>query len=207
LHYECEQFYHAVVQSATDGRVLRGERNREAIVDALLALLEEGVVKPSAKQIAERAGVALRSVFQHFEDMEALYAVCVRRQYARIAPLLTELPATWALGERVTALVHQRALLYERVAPVRRATIVAASTSPALQEGLQRMNKAQRDQLIDVFGGELDRPNRREVLAALEVATSFDTWEQLRRAHGLAVAAAERCVARLATGVLAKGPS
>ena len=86
MHYNCEQSYHDDVQTATDGRVLRGERNRSAIVEALLALLEEGGAKPSAKEIAERAGVSLRSVFQHFDDMEALYAECVRQQYAKIAP-------------------------------------------------------------------------------------------------------------------------
>ena len=46
-----------MAEPAADGRVLRGERNRQAIVDALLALYEEGVLRPSANEVAERAGV------------------------------------------------------------------------------------------------------------------------------------------------------
>ena len=36
---------------------------------ALLDLLEAGEMRPTAAQIAQRAGVSLRSVFQHFESL------------------------------------------------------------------------------------------------------------------------------------------
>ena len=38
----------------TDGRIARGARARTAIVDALLALIEAGELRPSAARIAER---------------------------------------------------------------------------------------------------------------------------------------------------------
>ena len=57
----------------TDGRVRRGARNRDALVDALLGLLEDGIPKPTAREIAERAGVSLRTVFAHFDEVESLY--------------------------------------------------------------------------------------------------------------------------------------
>ena len=38
-----------------DGRRLRREQNREAVLDALAALFSEGVYQPSANDIAERA--------------------------------------------------------------------------------------------------------------------------------------------------------
>jgi TetR/AcrR family transcriptional regulator of autoinduction and epiphytic fitness len=62
----------APAPATTDGRVLRGERNREAIVEALLELYQEGDPQPPARAIAERAGVSLRTVFQHFNDMDTL---------------------------------------------------------------------------------------------------------------------------------------
>ena len=40
-----------------DGRTVRAERTREALVGALLALLNEGHVRPTASEIAERADV------------------------------------------------------------------------------------------------------------------------------------------------------
>ena len=39
----------------TDGRVLRGARTRESIVQALLDLLNDGVLTPTAAQIADHA--------------------------------------------------------------------------------------------------------------------------------------------------------
>ena len=44
-----------------DGRLGRGTRARTAVVDALLDLIEEGDLRPTAPRIAERAGVSLRS--------------------------------------------------------------------------------------------------------------------------------------------------
>ena len=58
----------------SDGRVRRGERSRGAIVEALHALIGAGDLAPTAQQVAERAGVGLRSVFRHFRDMESLFA-------------------------------------------------------------------------------------------------------------------------------------
>ena len=44
--------------TVTDGRVRRGERNREAIVDALLACYESGTLRPNLADVAARAGVS-----------------------------------------------------------------------------------------------------------------------------------------------------
>ena len=52
-----------------DGRLARSARTRHAVVDALLDLLGEGDLRPTAARIAERAGVSLRIVFHHFEDL------------------------------------------------------------------------------------------------------------------------------------------
>ena len=61
-------------EDAADGRRLRSERSRRAIIEAALALQEEGVLVPTAQQVSDKAGVGIRSVFRHFEDMESLYA-------------------------------------------------------------------------------------------------------------------------------------
>ena len=74
------------IAAVTDGRVLRGARTRSGIVQALLDLLNDGVLAPTAAQIADRAGVSVRSVFQHFADMEALYGDLAAEQRERSAP-------------------------------------------------------------------------------------------------------------------------
>ena len=42
----------------TDGRQLRRERNREAVVEALLDLYRDGNLQPSSEEIAARSGLS-----------------------------------------------------------------------------------------------------------------------------------------------------
>ena len=44
-------------EQVPDGRRLRSERSRQAIIDAMLGLVEEGVLIPTAQQVSSRAGV------------------------------------------------------------------------------------------------------------------------------------------------------
>ena len=55
---------------SVDGRRQRGERTRQAIIEAALSLQEEGVLVPTAQQISDRAGVLIRSFFRPGDDME-----------------------------------------------------------------------------------------------------------------------------------------
>src|SRR5207245_4856968 len=105
-----------------DGRLGRGARARTAVVDALLDLIEEGDLRPTAPRIAERAGVSLRSVFQHFADLEALYAVAAERQLVMIAGLVRRLSPTGPLDDRLEAFVSQRSRVLEALTSVQRAS-------------------------------------------------------------------------------------
>ena len=80
--------------------------------------------------------------------------------------------------------------------------MLAAPTSPVLKEGLDRTARRLRDQVESVFAAELRGSDRQERLAALDVATSFDTWEHLRTTQGLPVGAARRVVALLVRSLL-----
>ena len=77
----------------TDGRRARAERNRDAVVEAILDLLCEGVENPTAEAIAERFGVSVRSVFRHFDDLESLHAAAVDRHSERIRDLFEPPPS------------------------------------------------------------------------------------------------------------------
>ena len=186
--------------STRDGRVLRGERNRRAVVDAMLALIEEGDPQPTAKRVAERAGVALRSVFHHFDDVESVLAAAARLQAQRhwhvVQPVAPELP----LRERVAQVVAQRSTLFERIAPGRAALLVEHD-SPVIRAWLEEGSATLRRQLAATFAPELTG-ERRDLLAALEVSASWTAWESLRRRQGLSVSAARRVLARMLTALL-----
>ena len=61
------------IVGSSDGRRQRSERSQTAIIEAALALMEEGTLVPTAQQIADRAGVGIRSFFRHFADMDSLF--------------------------------------------------------------------------------------------------------------------------------------
>jgi AcrR family transcriptional regulator len=183
------------VAPVTDGRVLRGARTRDSIVQALLDLLNDGVPTPTAAQIADRAGVSVRSVFQHFSDMEALYADLAAEQRERVAPLLGGLRRPDTLPERIAAIVAQRSELFETITPVRHAIGSRASESLALQARLAELSTALREQVAQQFSDELGalaaRP-RRSLLDAIDLLTSFEAWDRLRMVQLLDRRDAER---------------
>src|SRR5260370_26341314 len=161
-----------------DGRTARASRTRDAVVDALLSLLSDGELRPTGSRIAERAGVSLRSVFQHFEDLEALFAAVAARQSDRIDSMRSPVPSSGQLSERVGAIVDQRARVYELIAPVRRAAVLQEPFSPTLRRGRDRLDRVGASELNDVFATALSAlppASRRETTAALWAATPCNT--------------------------------
>jgi len=110
--------------TSIDGRSARALRTRKAIVDAVIDLIQEGEIKPPAPRIAEKAGVSLRSIYQHFEDLEALFAAAHSRYTERLLATVAEIPAEGPFEERLEAFVEQRAHLLEFITPARRAALL-----------------------------------------------------------------------------------
>lgn len=189
---------------ATDGRTLRSLRTREAIVDATIVLIERGDLRPTAPRVAECAGVSVRSVFQHFDDLETLHASVAERLVERVAVLVVHVPPDGPLAERLDVFVRNRAALLEAVTPVRRAAEVHGPFSAEIVARLRDGQSFLRDELVVTFAPELDAAgeDRQDVLDALESALSWATWEGLRAGRGRDQATAERILRRLAASVL-----
>ena len=192
--------------ASTDGRLARSAGTRAAVVDALLALLHEGDLRATAPRIAERAGISLRSVFQHFPDMEAIYAAVADRQTSRIRALMRPIPQSGPLAQRLAAFVAQRVLVFETIAPVRRAAVLMEPFSPEIAKRLRQARAVARREVERVFARELAAAGlgqRRELLAALDVTSSWSTWEPLRAQQGLSADRSRSVVARMLGALLA----
>ena len=105
-----------------DGRRLRSERSRLAFVDAVLALQEEGVLVPTAQQIADRAGVGIRSFFRHFEDMESLFEAIDDHIRDSYEALFINGDRSGTLEERIDGMVTRRADAFESVTNITQGT-------------------------------------------------------------------------------------
>lgn len=183
-----------------DGRRLRSERSREQIVDALYALIEAGAMRPSAADVAAKAGVGLRTVFRHFEDMDSLFGEVAERIASKVMPKVVAPyeSADWAgrLGE----LVSRRAEVYEQIFPFRLAANLRRFQSSFLMEGYRRFLVMERAGLKAVLPPEVSADET--VFAALEVATGFDTWRRLRQDQSLTPVAAEQVMMMMARRLL-----
>lgn len=76
------------------------EQTRRVIIDALLAAIKDGKFLPTAKDIAERAGVSERSIFVHFPGRDDLRIAAVEAQSEYVETLIAapdpQLPWTHA---------------------------------------------------------------------------------------------------------------
>lgn len=194
------------MSDTVDGRVARGLRTRTAIVEAFLDLVTEGVERPRANQVAARAGVSVRTIYQHFSDLEALRADVVAVQSERLRPFLRPIEAHGDLRTRVEALATRRAELYEHIAPVRRA-MERSGVTPVLDEGRRRLDRILRSQLEQLFEPELsalERPERTMVLAGLDALSSYAAWDHLRRSQRRSVLQAWRIVGESLIALLSR---
>lgn len=190
--------------SAFDGRVRRGVRSREAIVAALMELVGRGVLQPTVQQVAERAGVGVRSVFRHFTEMETLYREMDARLEAEARPLLAGAERAGSLEARVGALVRQRATFFERIAPYKRSGNLVRWRSPFLQQRHQNMQRLLRHDLLRWFPEMSGAPAA--AVEALDLATSFEAWERLRFDRELGPRAASAAVEATVLALLQAPP-
>lgn len=165
-----------------DGRTARAVRTRDAIVDACIALVDSGDLRPTAPRIADEAGVSVRSVFQHFDDLETLFAAVGEQVVNRLARLIVPIDPAIALDERITRLVHQRALLLEVVTPIRRAASVHSVGSAEINRMFQTGHQFLRQEVAAAFAPELARAGATAdvLLDSLDVALAWSTWDTLR---------------------------
>ena len=175
-----------------DGRIIRRRNNRRRIVAAMLELVRAGAISPVAEEVAERAGVGLRTVFRHFDDMDSLYremAEAMRNELQRIvaAPLASR---DWKgrLGE----IVDRRARLFERAMPFKNAADVHRHRSAFLRKDYEMMRSAERAALEAALPAALR--NDKRFFEALDQALSFSTWQHLRRDQKLTQARARETI-------------
>jgi AcrR family transcriptional regulator len=187
-----------------DGRTARAVRTRQAIVDACIALVEQGELRPTAPRIAGVAGVSVRSVFQHFDDLDTLFLAVGNRMVERIRSLVLPIDNTRPLSERVPEFIEQRCAINEFVSPIRTAAMVHAPTSDAINELFRNGHGFYRAQVAEVFAPELEAAGdqREAAFMGLMVSSSWPTWNLLRTVERKSAEEARESIQSLVTAIL-----
>lgn len=162
---------------AADGRVQRSKRSRQLIIDAMLDLINEGVLIPTAQQVADRANIAIRTVFRHFSEMEQLYNEINARIEDYYLDLFRGGDRSGSLAQRLQHAIERHAYAYIALSPVILATHALLWRSPVLREkhGANQL-KLRKD--LDIWLPELNSvsPETRE---AIDAIASFEFWHRL----------------------------
>ena len=183
-----------------DSRAAAAEATRERIVDAAYEqFLERWYEEVTLRDLAQRAGVALQTVVNHFGTKENVFLAVSERFSARIAELRGEArpddlagAAAALVGDyEVTGDAGLRALALEERVPV---------VAEALAKG-RRTHRAWVERTFPTLLSGLSGARRRRCLAELLTVTDVLTWKMLRRDQGLGRAQAEESIRELLEAV------
>jgi AcrR family transcriptional regulator len=190
--------------AAPDGRRARSQSSRAKIVKAMLDLVGGGEMSPSASQVADLAGVGLRSVYRHFSEIDELYREMTEAVELQVLPILMRPPqgATWQ--QRLFDIAARRALIFETIMPYRISANARRFDSAYLMEGYRRMLRLETEALA----AHLPEEVREDVAGArgLNVILSFSTWRLLRHDQNLSPEEARAVVERMLGDALARWP-
>lgn len=176
--------------AATDGRWLRSIRTRSAIIDAWLELIDEGDLSPTAKGVADRAGIGLRTVFQHFTDMNSLHLAGGQEMVARLLPTMTHVPADRPLSERIELVASSRGQIFEQMTLLRRACERQEWLSDDIHELINDWERVGQTSTMRIFEAELSLVadhNRDAFAVAVDSVLCWSNWNQLRQRRELTI--------------------
>jgi AcrR family transcriptional regulator len=189
----------AAAIDTTDGRRRRGQDNRDRIVAALMALIREGHLSPSAEQVAAQADVGLRTVFRHFQDMDSLYREISRVIEEEVRAIVARPMQAPDWRGRLDEMIARRAAVFERIGPFKRSANALRHRSRFLGSDHDRLVAALRALLTAVLPAQIAGDPMK--VEAIDLLMSFEAWTRLREDQRLAPeraqAVIEAAVARL----------
>src|ERR1700685_651444 len=108
------------LEPPVDGRRLRGQRTQTKVLEALLELVAEGEMRPTAQAVSNRAGVSLRTVYHHFEDVEDVRRRPLDLQRSSCQAGCRPIDQSLPIDERIEVFCRQVRRLFEAITPIRR---------------------------------------------------------------------------------------
>jgi len=195
----------------------RGQPSRESssralrrlrVVDAFIDLVLHGEVPPTPSEAAERAGVSRATFFRYFSSFDEFRGEAAARVRERF-PELFAIPdiGTGNLDQRVERFVDARLQLHETLHPMALLMQARAARDADASDFLDGVRQAMAEQVRQHFDAylRLHSPERRDdVVAAIAVLTSVESWRQFRHSHGRSPDQTRRAWRKALAGILAQ---
>ncbi len=179
------------MEHVADGRSARRERNRDAVVDALVELTTEGVDDPSIDDIADRAGVSYRSVYRYFKDRSEMMDAATDRAMAWLQPKLINASGPVSPGDpldhRIDSIVDARAEMYAQIADMVRAAMIQSFSNRRINDVFVNSRQLSRRQIAMRFEAELKEfsdPERELRITSIDQVLSFQAIDYVMHERG-----------------------
>lgn len=188
-----------------DGRNLRAESTRRKIIVGARALVEEQGRLPKVADVARRSDVSVRSVFQHYQDVETLFVAVVDAIAEDLGRTRRDIDGSGTLAERVRALSEQQGELYERLMPAVLAGRQLNPSPASLVERAEHHRATLLGRLETIFRAELaslTSAEQGEILEELQIVAGWDCWIALRQRQGMEAERATTTMGRLILAIL-----
>jgi len=171
-----------------DGRRLRSSNSQDIIVDAMMEIIKKGVLEPTVQQVADHAGVGIRTVFRLVKDKETLFSKMDEKVKESHYELFKATPSG-TLRERIEGLMELESTAFEDNIEFIKATLANKWKYKTLEKNYKK-NQLKIKQLMFRSIPEINQlaSNSQEFLTAIN---SPNFWIELRENQSLSVARAK----------------
>ena len=173
-----------------DGRRLRSLTSQNIIVDAMIILVQRGILEPTAQQVADEAGIGIRTVFRQVQDKENLFSKMDEKVRADLQEILDRAAQPQGnLEERIEGLIELEAEIFEKNLQFLRATLANKWKYNTLQKNYER-NQRNIKSLLYTWIPELKNLSE-STQVLLTSLNSAGYWVELRENLKLSVTGAK----------------
>ena len=161
-----------------DGRLERSKKSRDHIIQAVRELIDEGILIPTAQQVAETAGVGIRTVFRHFNDMENLFKEITKVNQSENSHFFSPLDKIGTLQERIANKIKTRSKAYTKMQNFILANNALRWRYKFLENQYKLVNKTMRDDFLECLP-EVKKLSKEQQELVIALA-SFECWHRLK---------------------------
>lgn len=179
-----------IMSKVVDGRQARREASRRRIIEATRRLIVEGDLEPTAENISHKVGLATRTLFRHFPDMESLYQEIIFDAQAKVEAVMDEPLPDEPWLDQLHHIVERRARIYEQLLPLRLSAQILRQRSASIQSDMKNAVRKRRQRLKATLPRKIVRDAL--LFEVIDAILSIEFWISLRRDQQLPVARATK---------------
>jgi AraC-like DNA-binding protein len=161
-----------------DGRILRSQKSQSVILNALIKLINTGNYYPTAEEVAKESGIAIRTVFRQFDDMESLIMKVDELINHKLINDEKEIKLNSPLIARLELIIEERLHYYNKYENIMIATITQLPKYKILQKKYPEYQRLLRKRTENIIPEILTLKSNNQEL--LDATLSFGFYQRLK---------------------------